>query len=412
MRNIQKSLHNLILVVLFLFVLTTICISALPNQVQAEDTTNVDWLSYKDPRFGFTIEYPASWIINSRDDNDLTAMSGVVSFTDVALASSESQDHQDPHKASSIQFVIGHYLAEYNPDQSLSSWKDDYVTISEANIPTEAFSRYEKHEISINGVPALLVKGESALTQFQVANIPNGKMVWFIWTNIGSSTDPSYQDIFEHVISSFKFSSNTPQSLFDIYGKGFIPQSLEPVDFDSKVANGGLLSPPLSVPLMGTVNLPAPSTWIAPIGTGTNYPVKCGSALHQDTELNKYSAYAADITMYLKWVKSSKTSWVFFAGWADGGWGNLVMANYNNGGPGENYTLHYAHLSQISVVYGQNVNQGANIGKSGDTGVPGSFHLHFHVRKSANSVNLTDMSGFYPDSDYPFNFAECGYMQR
>jgi len=339
-------------------------------------------------------------------------MSEVVTFSDPAIAQSESQDYLDPHKASTIQFVIGHYLAEYDPEQSLSSWKDDYVTISESNTPTKAFSHYEKNEIDVNGVPSLLVKGESPLLEFQVANIPNGEMIWFVWTNIGHSADPAYQAVFEHVVASFKFSSNTPQSLFDIYGKAFTPQSLEPVDFDAVTTKYDLQSLPFHAPLMGTVNLPSPSTWIAPIGTGTNYPVKCGSSNHKDTEEHKYSAYAADIAMYLKWVKSSKTSYVFFAGWADGGWGNLVMANYNSGKPSENYTLHYAHLSQISVGYGQNVSKGANIGKSGDTGIPSSYHLHFHVRKGANSVNLTGMSGFYPNSNYLSIFAECGRVQR
>jgi murein DD-endopeptidase MepM/ murein hydrolase activator NlpD len=136
----------------------------------------------------------------------------------------------------------------------------------------------------------------------------------------------------------------------------------------------------------------------------------CGSSMHVDDEAHKYSAYAVDISMYLAAVKSAKTSTVDFAGWANGGWGNLVMASTYNLSPNI-YTLHYAHLASISVSAGQNLNTGTHIGTSGNTG-PSTYHLHFHIRKLSNSVNLTGMTGFYSNSNYPFVSANCGYVKR
>ena len=114
--------------------------------------------------------------------------------------------------------------------------------------------------------------------------------------------------------------------------------------------------------------------------------------------------------MYLAAVKAAQTSYIFFVGWENGGWGNLVMANYGNEAHNR-YTSHYAHLNSFSVSSGQTITKGNSIGVSGNTGV-GNYHLHFHVSYYSNSANLTGMSGFYPNSNYPSALANCGYVQR
>ncbi len=65
-------------------------------------------------------------------------------------------------------------------------------------------------------------------------------------------------------------------------------------------------------------------------------------------------------------------------GW-NGGYGKFVKISHPNG----TATL-YAHMSQILVRPGQNVGQGALIGRMGTTGRSTGCHLHFEVRGASN----------------------------
>ncbi|NJN98593.1 MAG: M23 family metallopeptidase [Anaerolineales bacterium] len=407
-------------------------IALLPGRVFGRDLEQAQedkWSTYNDPRFDFSIQYPADWYVLPRDDSDYTddndsteecetpkdseakddcvslalQMSGVVVFSDVDLQSDDAKPH--------LQFVIGHYLSEFEPGQSLSEWTDAYEMVSNGSAPEDAYKKYEKVSRNVaDNKEALTIKGESVLLEFQVTNVPNEKIVWFIWTNIGDSASDEEKAMYEEVATSFKLGEKSPKSLPEIYGDDFKPQPLEPrqaismSDWPEEAHN-------LFTPLAGVINLPSPAgNWKAPIATGTNYPVVCGSPLHLDTDANRRSLYTIDISMNQKAVKSSHTSWVDFAGWANGGWGNLVMTSTDNLFS-RVYTLHYAHLKSISVVGGQKLGTGSHVGTSGNTGgVP--YHLHFHVRSSSDSVNLTGMGGFSPNSLYPSSSGTCGSVQR
>ncbi len=73
---------------------------------------------------------------------------------------------------------------------------------------------------------------------------------------------------------------------------------------------------------------------------------------------------------------------VVFAGWAYGGYGNMVMIDHGNG-----WQTVYAHLSQVAVGCGQNVFQGSTIAFAGSTGNSTGPHLHFEVRHLGGFVN-------------------------
>jgi murein DD-endopeptidase MepM/ murein hydrolase activator NlpD len=73
---------------------------------------------------------------------------------------------------------------------------------------------------------------------------------------------------------------------------------------------------------------------------------------------------------------------VVFAGWANGGYGNMVMIDHGNG-----YQSLYAHMSQVSAACGQSVSQGQTIGYSGSTGNSTGAHLHFEVRYQGGFVS-------------------------
>lgn len=66
----------------------------------------------------------------------------------------------------------------------------------------------------------------------------------------------------------------------------------------------------------------------------------------------------------------------------NGGYGNCVMISHGNG-----YTTLYAHMSSISVSYGQSVSQGQVIGLVGATGRVTGPHLHFEVRTSSGPLD-------------------------
>jgi len=73
---------------------------------------------------------------------------------------------------------------------------------------------------------------------------------------------------------------------------------------------------------------------------------------------------------------------VVFAGWATGGYGNMVMIDHGNG-----YQTLYAHMSSVSTSCGRSVGQGSIIGYSGSTGNSTGAHLHFEVRLQGGFVS-------------------------
>ncbi|SHN33556.1 M23 family metallopeptidase [Gracilibacillus kekensis] len=74
------------------------------------------------------------------------------------------------------------------------------------------------------------------------------------------------------------------------------------------------------------------------------------------------------------------------AGWDDGGYGNKVVINHNNG-----YRTIYAHLASINVSSGQVVEAGQKIGVMGTTGFSTGIHLHFEVYKDGSLVNPANL---------------------
>ncbi|MDD5169280.1 MAG: M23 family metallopeptidase, partial [Syntrophales bacterium] len=83
-------------------------------------------------------------------------------------------------------------------------------------------------------------------------------------------------------------------------------------------------------------------------------------------------------------IEASNSGIVSFAG-PLGIYGNAVMIDHGFGV----FTL-YAHMANILVKAGQNVNMGDTIGKSGLSGLAGGDHLHFSVIVGGRFVNPTE----------------------
>jgi murein DD-endopeptidase MepM/ murein hydrolase activator NlpD len=73
---------------------------------------------------------------------------------------------------------------------------------------------------------------------------------------------------------------------------------------------------------------------------------------------------------------------VTFAGFAAGGWGNLVVVLHGDG-----VRTLYAHLSKVSVHRGESVATGTRVGLVGATGDATGPHLHFEVRLRGAAVD-------------------------
>jgi len=76
---------------------------------------------------------------------------------------------------------------------------------------------------------------------------------------------------------------------------------------------------------------------------------------------------------------------VVYAGWMNGGYGNLVVIDHGNG-----YQTWYEHLESLGVSCGQNIFQGSVIGAAGTTGNSTGAHLHFEIRYGGTPVNPWD----------------------
>lgn len=81
-------------------------------------------------------------------------------------------------------------------------------------------------------------------------------------------------------------------------------------------------------------------------------------------------------------IFASDSGVIVFAGWALGGYGNMIMVDHGNG-----YQTVYAHLNDVYVGCGQSVNQGNVIGAAGSTGNSTGPHLHFEIRIWGQYVN-------------------------
>jgi murein DD-endopeptidase MepM/ murein hydrolase activator NlpD len=83
-------------------------------------------------------------------------------------------------------------------------------------------------------------------------------------------------------------------------------------------------------------------------------------------------------------INAADNGTVISAG-VDGGYGNKVVIDHNNG-----VTTLYAHLDSISVSAGQVVSQGQKIGVMGTTGNSTGVHLHFEVYENGDLKNPVD----------------------
>lgn len=107
-----------------------------------------------------------------------------------------------------------------------------------------------------------------------------------------------------------------------------------------------------------------------------NHPISGQRAFHTGIDLVK--SHQAPIEAFTEGE-------VLFVGMGQsgtgfGGYGNVVLIKDKN-----NRGQVYAHLDSVSVRKGQKVSKGQEVGKQGSTGQSTGSHLHYEVRKKAES---------------------------
>ncbi|MCP5098196.1 MAG: M23 family metallopeptidase [Chloroflexi bacterium] len=379
-----KNIKSLSLLLTFLFTLLVVSsMTAFVSETPITRNTEGEWITYTDPRFDFTIEYPASWTLQPRKDNP-DAIGERIIIAKPLISNDETSSQK-------IHIEIGLYIAERGVSQDLADW---------SNIYDENHDEFDSGKILVLNADKrsqadkniFYKEAISPLTPYTYINIPHGQVVWSIWMNSINEQD---QAVIEHIANSMRFSKGSPRSLKQAYGNNFVPQPLIPQNESNSnvIWNSGtsLISASIS-------NYRVPVTVWGGIKCGSiNAPV-CGGT-HSGG-----AAKAIDISVHYKNVYAAATSNYYGSQWSNSGYGNLVKLQDTQ----NSYVAYYAHLSWFVVYPSVPLGQGHFIGVSGESGSPGNEHLHFHVQTTGGSpINLSGMTGLTLNSSFPNCGTDC-----
>ncbi|MBS4218270.1 M23 family metallopeptidase [Bacillus sp. FJAT-49711] len=123
------------------------------------------------------------------------------------------------------------------------------------------------------------------------------------------------------------------------------------------------------IPARGTGNF----TWPTNGGYVSSGVGQRWGAHHKGIDIARPSNYT---------IKAADNGIVVEAGWNNGGYGNKIVIDHQNG-----YRTVYAHLRSIGVSVGQKVEKGSAIGVMGSTGNSTGTHLHFEVYQNGQLRN-------------------------
>lgn len=280
---------------------------------------------------------------------------------------------------------VGFHLSEIEPDQSLTAWQDLYHTDWQSD--ALGGSRIaERGEVLSPGWKGFLAIGSSPEGQFQIAEIPNGRLVWFIWSNCSEEELETYR----HMVHSLRFGSAAPRDLKDAYGEDF-----QPVPLDASAT--------VSSPMVPTGPDPGDP---GPEGLGFRLPftgfylISSGPGCydtHQGDSLEAIDYATPEGTP----VKATFSGTVYSAKMEANG-GNVIRVRHT----GTGYVSAYMHLSQMNVGINATVTKGQVIGYSGNTGgLTTGPHLHFEVRFDGGATawirTLPTTTWYSGDPRYP-----------
>lgn len=348
-----------------------ICMVGLTMPAAAKSAEiNPNWLTYRDIKYDFTIDYPENWYIDPRDDT-AGMIGGTVSFTNLPVQGDRNTSDQDK-----LVVTIGFYLTERDPFQPLSDWTDLYEEQSRLLVNSFDVTTIEHSSDISNQLQAVYWKAISPNGAYEFTNLSQGKVVWFIWSNL----DADRAGIYQHLVESFKLGKKAPQTLQDAYGESFVPASLDILPLSTAVAFPDEVSPMVaSTSDGGVIALGTdPSGYRLPF-TGT-FGITCGPrCCSSHSSLPEAIDYGLSVNTH---VKSTYGGVVSSFGWRNDTYGNVLTIDH--GGSPTKRSL-YAHLNSFVISYiPQVVAKGEWVASSGDTGTGGA-HLHFEVNTTSGS---------------------------
>lgn len=117
-----------------------------PDERNSEDMIRqpTEWLTYANPSFGFSIEYPNTYVVIDTADNsthEATSITHSFHFQDIMLAQSETANLQPP------QFAID--IFEVPSDMSFEQWIDSNVTLSGSTRDAVEVGDYQGYVVSL-----------------------------------------------------------------------------------------------------------------------------------------------------------------------------------------------------------------------------------------------------------------------
>lgn len=219
--------------------------------------------------------------------------------------------------------------------------------------------------------------------------IPPVDGVYYKWKE-GDTLDKiagTYKASVQDIISwpSNMLDVTDPQILPDTYvmipgGSREIQSWIVPVAFSPRSGANRVIA--------GPGGCEAPSTGFVG-STAFVWPVANGAHVLSGFDFTSYHLGIDIAAVQGTTVYASDSGTVIYAGWIDGGYGNMIEIDHNNG-----YATVYAHLSSIGVSCGSNVYGGTPIGQAGSTGKSTGAHLHFEVRYFSSFINPWQVLGY------------------
>lgn len=384
----KRKVISLFSVILVLLSLVTVALAADVTDDSKQVTatqSDIEWASYIDPRFDFTIDYPASWHVVPRDDSFGVGATLAFTLVDPERTEEFSHLHDAPPKVEIGMYTVAWSERESLPGKSLKEWIDEYNNLSQESNASINRVR-QSRRIQVGQREALYEEGKD-ISDFRYTIIPRGDIVWFIWSNV---EEESNIIVYDQMVSSFQFGKKTPNTLQEAYGESFKP-------FPLRRAETSVASQYSSGLKRFTDIYALSSSWRVPLNGGP-WQATCKSSYHN----NNQSKYARDVARPA-WteVRAAQQGNVTFGGWHNYGFGLLVKFKKNGGSE----TAYNAHLAGIHEGIYRNwfVNKGQLIGWVGNTGNSTNYHLHFEVRDSANNgVNLVGMSGLINNTYFQY----------
>jgi hypothetical protein len=172
--------------------------SDLKREIASTTDVTKDWKTYTNTQYGLSFKYPQNW-----------GASAVEITGDNIYLSDPSMDEATSNSFSDVLMTI-HRAA--NPKElNIQKWYEESVFKTEVQIIGQP---------TIGGMPALKTS-QTGMNETIVMYVGKGNSVFSIQLNQGKE----YADIFDQILSTFKFTSITTDTTKDfLYKTGIIPQ--------------------------------------------------------------------------------------------------------------------------------------------------------------------------------------------